>query len=48
MTLLLPLLAMFVFIGLTQTALSRKAYLRMGLVILVVLAYYYFTYTPDF
>lgn len=48
MKLMLPLIAMFVFIGLTQATLTRKIYLRMAVVILVTLLYYYFTYKPSF
>ena len=47
MKLMLPLIALFVFIGLSQTTLSRKIYLRMALVILVMLLFYYFTYKPN-
>lgn len=43
MTLILPLLGLFMFIGLTQTSLTRRIYIRMLVVILSVLLYYYVT-----
>jgi hypothetical protein len=42
MSLMLPVIGMFVFIGLTQQTVSRRIYVRMALVVLVVALVYYF------
>ncbi len=47
MKLMLPLVAMFIFMGLTQTTVTRRAYWRMLVVILVVALYYFFTWQPQ-
>ena len=47
MKLMLPLIAMFIFIGLSQKTLTRQIYLRMAFVVLLTLLYYYFTYKPN-
>lgn len=43
MQLVLPLIAMFVFVGLTQTALSRRTYAVMITVIAAALGWFYFS-----
>lgn len=46
MNLILPLIGMFVFVGLTQTKMTRRVYIPMILVILVALLYFYFSWLP--
>lgn len=41
MQLVLPLIAMFIFVGLTQKGLSRRTYAVMILVIVVALGWFY-------
>ncbi len=42
MSLMVPLIALFIFIGLTQQTLSRKIYVRTIMAILVVALVFYF------
>ncbi len=41
MSLMLPLIGLFIFIGLTQSSVTRKLYIRTLVVILVVSLYFY-------
>lgn len=43
MSLMLPLIALFILIGLTQSAITRRIYVRAIIVIVLVSLYFYFT-----
>jgi hypothetical protein len=47
MSLMLPLIGLFIFLGLTQSTITRKNYMRTILVILVVSLIYYFRWPYD-
>ena len=43
MSLMLPFIGMFIFVGLSQSTLTQRTYVRMLAVILLICLYFYFS-----